>query len=58
MSECVTEHVRVEVIEISLLGAASEHLTHAVVSHVASAADPELGTAGKATLAALLPRTQ
>lgn len=51
MRERVTEHVRVEVIQTSLLGAAAKHLTNAVVGHVSPPADPELGTAGKAMLA-------
>jgi hypothetical protein len=53
MREGVTEHVRVEMIQTSLLSAASQHLANAVVRHVAAAANPELGTAGKAMLAAL-----
>jgi hypothetical protein len=53
MSECVTEHVRVEVIKTSLLGPASKHLADAVVGHIASTANPELATFGKTMLAAL-----
>jgi hypothetical protein len=52
MCEGVTEHVRVEVLETSLLGAASKHLGNAVVGYIASPADPELSTAGKAMLGA------
>jgi hypothetical protein len=53
MRERVTEHVRVEVIQTSLLGAASKHLANAVVRHATSAANPELGTPGEAMLGSL-----
>lgn len=51
MRKGVTEHVWVKVLETCLLGTTSQHLANAVVGHIASAADPELGTAGKAMLA-------
>jgi hypothetical protein len=53
MGEGMAEHVRVEVLETGLLGAASKHLGNAVIGHIAATANPELVTFGNTMLAAL-----
>jgi hypothetical protein len=52
MDEGVAEHVRVEMFQTSLFGAAAKHLPTAVIGHIATAADPELNAFGKTVLAA------